>query len=46
MNPNPTPKFKTNAKLNPKLKQKASVEDFKEFIYKMLLVGEFSQGFV
>jgi hypothetical protein len=45
VNPNPTPKSKTNAETDPELKQKASAEEFREFIHKMLLAGEFSQGF-
>jgi hypothetical protein len=46
VNQNPSSEFKPKAETDPKLKQKASAEDFREFIYQMLLAGEFSQGFV
>jgi hypothetical protein len=50
VNPNPNRKLKSkhmpNFKAHPKLKPKASAENFREFICHMLVVGEFSQGFL
>lgn len=45
MNPNPTPKIKPKATTDPIEKPIASADDFRDFIYQMLAVGEFSKGF-